>query len=541
MEKERNTEDVYGEDRNYDVIVVGGGPAGMAAAVQAHEDGVERILIAERNSVLGGILPQCIHDGFGLAEFGDLMTGPEYASAWIKMTEDAGIDYLTDAAVISLRRRDRSSGEMSGGFVLEISSLRYGMEKYYCRSVILATGCRERTRGQLRIPGSRPAGVYTAGAVQYMMNVQNYLPGKTAVILGSGDIGLIIARRMKWEGIHVKMILGERASGLLRNYIQCVKDWEIPIRFSHTVTKVHGRKRLTGVTVAPVQADGTPDEAAAEYIRCDLLVIAAGLIPETEVWKQLYLAEGRKPQPIQSSDEIQTQEDGVFICGNIARQYDAVDEVSASGRNAGKRAADYLTATNCKNIEANDFPGQNRTVTENTMDQNHAMTDEDLAYLSSPPVSQDAKERVVYCICCPRGCRMTVNTECGMTIAGNSCDAGKNYALQEIEDPRRMVTTTVGIQGCPQRLLPARTSEPVRKRDVKQILNVCAKLRVSLPKEAGDVLMRDVAGPGSGIDLISCGTLPASSDMPAFVNRKKSAHMPESAGNRSADSRKIKK
>ena len=277
------------------------------------------------------------------------VTGPEYALEWIKRVEEAGIEYHTDTAVFdaaAVSRREtpqeRSSETAPAGYRLKISSPSCGVESVFCRALVLASGCRERTRGQLRIPGGRPAGVYTAGAVQYMMNVQNYLPGRSAVVLGSGDIGLIMARRMKWEGIDVKMVLGERASGLLRNYIQCIKDWDIPIRFSHTVVQIHGRKRITGVTIAPVAKDGSPDLEGSQYIRCDLLVVAAGLIPETELWKKIYFSEGKVPCEIKSEDEISTQRSGVFVCGNVVRQYDTADEVSASGRRAGRSAARYL-------------------------------------------------------------------------------------------------------------------------------------------------------------------------------------------------------
>ena len=226
----------------------------MAAAAEARRTGADRVIILERNSYLGGILPQCIHDGFGLEEFGETLTGPEYALRWIGEVKKSGAEYLTDATALSAEAIGQECPETAEGYRLKIASPQRGVETIFCRTLILASGCRERSRGQLRIPGSRPAGVYTAGAVQYMMNIQNYLPGKSAVILGSGDIGLIMARRMKWEGIDVKMILGERASGLLRNYIQCARDWEIPVRFSYTAVKIHGRKRITGVTVAPVSA-----------------------------------------------------------------------------------------------------------------------------------------------------------------------------------------------------------------------------------------------------------------------------------------------
>ncbi|MGI6205728.1 MAG: FAD-dependent oxidoreductase [Anaerovoracaceae bacterium] len=474
----------------FDLIIAGGGPAGMAAAVQAREDGLERVLLVERGKSLGGILPQCIHDGFGLQEFGETLTGPEYAHRWKLKVEESGVLCRTDATVTGCRSVGDDDGEIM--YVLEIASPEYGIKEAACRSLILASGCRERTRGQLRIPGSRPAGVYTAGAVQYMMNVQNYLPGKRAVILGSGDIGLIMARRMMWEGIHVSMILGEKASGLLRNYVQCVRDWNIPIRFSSTVTSIHGRKRLTGVTVTPEDENGNPDYSRSEYVRCDLLVIAAGLIPETEIWKELWLSEGRKPEPVKSPDETCTQRPGIFVCGNVSRQYDTVDEVTQSGRRAGREAVRYLRKdSGLEPLELLKAEPQ------------HVITDEDIEYFTSPQVSDD----VVYCICCPRGCRITVN---GTKISGFGCITGKQYAMQEHDSPRRIVTTTLPVEGKADILVPVRTSVPVAKSEVADVLAKCRRIHVKLPVAAGEVIRSNITGApdedpdDEKADLISC-------------------------------------
>ncbi len=479
-----------------DIAIIGGGPAGMAAAVQAKEDGASRIILIEREMYLGGMLKQCIHDGFGMEEYGVSLTGPEYAQRKIQQVQQEHIECWNDATVIELQ--SKSGGD---GYVCTVVSPVLGLTMLSAAVIILASGCRERTRGQLRIPGSRPAGVYTAGTVQYMMNVQNLRPGRSAVILGSGDIGLIMARRMQWEGIPVKMILGEKASGLLRNYIQCVKDWNIPLRFGSTITGIHGHKRITGVTVAPLSADGVPDLSRTEYVRCDLLVVAAGLIPELEVWNTLFRWEQHTPEPVDSPDETVNQRPGIFVCGNVVRQYDTVDEVVRSGRRAGRASVQYLHLRHSPGGPLAN--GGRRTAVSGDPEctglfppppvTKHVLTEEDLSYLTSEK-NQEGLPEILCCIRCPKGCRMTVvqKNEQEPEIRGAKCRNGVDYALSEISHPECIVTTTVSVSGCRDLLIPVRTSAPVPKSCVGTVLSYCSKMKVSLPVRCGDILQENL-------------------------------------------------
>ncbi len=320
----------------YDVVVIGGGPAGLAAALEAHKTSPDlNILVLERDTHLGGILQQCIHNGFGLHFFGEELTGPEYAARFVDQLDGTGIDVWTDTMVIELNKRRE---------VLAISP-KHGLVRIQARAIVLAMGCRERTRGALSIPGTRPAGVYTAGFAQRMVNLEGYMPGKKIVILGSGDIGLIMARRLEWEGAQVEMVceLMPFSSGLNRNIVQCLEDNDIPLKFNHTVTRVHGKGRLEAVTVAEVDpATKKPITGTEQIVECDTLLLSVGLIPENELTGQA----GIQMDPVTSGavvDETrQTSLPGVFACGNVLHVHDLVDNVSDEAILAGRAAAHYV-------------------------------------------------------------------------------------------------------------------------------------------------------------------------------------------------------
>lgn len=323
---------------NYDVVVIGGGPAGLAAAVSARESGIQSVLILERDKELGGILNQCIHNGFGLHTFKEELTGPEYAKRYIFRVQELNIEYRLNTMVLGINK-DK---------VITSVNRKDGLFEIKARAVILAMGCRERSRGALNIPGYRPAGIFSAGTAQRLVNMENYMPGKEVVILGSGDIGLIMARRMTLEGAKVKVVaeLLPYSGGLKRNVVQCLNDYDIPLKLSHTVVEIHGKERITGVTIAQVNEKGKPIAGTEEYYSCDTLLLSVGLIPENELSKEL----GVEINPVTSGpivdESLETSVEGVFACGNVLHVHDLVDYVSEEAQNAGFNAAQYVHGVN---------------------------------------------------------------------------------------------------------------------------------------------------------------------------------------------------
>lgn len=326
-----------------EIVIIGGGPAGMAAALGALEQGVapEDILILERDAQLGGILNQCIHNGFGLHTFKEELTGPEYAGRYRRQIEEKQIPYKLHTMVMSLRSTDRQNG-----FNKEIIAMNKedGMLLIQAKAVILAMGCRERPRGALNIPGYRPAGIYSAGTAQYYVNIEGKMPGKEVVILGSGDIGLIMARRMTLEGAHVQAVaeLMSYSGGLKRNIVQCLQDYDIPLLLSHTVVDIQGKDRVEGVTIAKVDTKGRPIPGTEITYPCDTLLLSCGLIPENELSAGCGVELSSVTGGPVVNESLETNVEGVFACGNVLHVHDLVDYVSEEAAMAGKKASEYV-------------------------------------------------------------------------------------------------------------------------------------------------------------------------------------------------------
>ena len=334
--------------RTEDIVIIGGGPAGLAAALSARKAGCEKVLILERDRELGGILNQCIHNGFGLHTFKEELTGPEYAERYIDMAEEAKIPYLLNTMVTNISLRSDGRKKVTA------MNKEDGLLEIETETVILAMGCRERSRGALNIHGSRPAGIYSAGTAQYYVNIRGRMPGKCVVILGSGDIGLIMARRMVLEGAKVQCVaeLRPQSGGLKRNIVQCLDDFGIPLKLSTTVVKIHGKERVEGVTLAKVDGHMKPIPGTEEYIPCDTLLLSVGLLPENELTEEL----GAKMSPVTRgplvNESMETSLSGVFACGNVLHVHDLVDFVSQEAALAGKAAAEWLKENRDKVTEA---------------------------------------------------------------------------------------------------------------------------------------------------------------------------------------------
>lgn len=471
-----------------DVAVIGGGPAGMAAALSAREQGAEKVVILEREARLGGILEQCIHNGFGLHRFHEELTGPEYAERYEKMVKAQNITCLCSTTVVNLTE-DRC---------ITAVNRTDGYFQIQAKAVVLAMGCREKPRGALSTPGTRPAGVITAGTAQKFVNVKGFLPGKRIVILGSGDIGLIMARRMTLEGAKVEAVceIMPDSGGLTRNIVQCLQDFEIPLLLHHTVTEIHGKDRVEGVTVSAVDEQLRPIPGTQQYLPCDTLMLSVGLIPENELSKKAGIQMDDKTRGPVVDKQRQTSVSGIFACGNVVKVHELVDFVSAEGETAGRAAARFA----CGAVFPDDRSLQTEKQTE--IDGAAAKKFSQVQKKGVKPLECGKEEgRIVICTVCPMGCRITVDAQ-GLT-RGNTCKRGEAYARQEISEPRRVLTTTMLTED--GRLLPVRSDRAIPREKLADCVKAINNQTLLLPIYQGKIIIENIGG--TGANLVAARTM----------------------------------
>ena len=447
----------------------------MAAALAAYEKGVTDILILERDQELGGILNQCIHNGFGLHTFKEELTGPEYAARYIERVKEKKIPHLLNTMVVDIQ----------GGAPCDVTAMNkeQGMFQIEAKAVILAMGCRERSRGALSIPGYRPAGIYSAGTAQRYVNIEGRMPGREIVVLGSGDIGLIMARRMTLQGARVKLVaeIMPYSGGLKRNIVQCLDDFGIPLKLSHTVTEIHGKDRVEGVTVSKVDENLKPIPGSEEYVACDTLLLSCGLIPENELSQGAGARMDDVTQGPVVNARLETTVRGIFACGNVLHVHDLVDNVSKESAEAGAFAADYILHGEQEWGEAvrPKIPAKSKC---------------------APPADRDAESQLI-CIGCPVGCLITAKKgeDGSLLITGNTCKKGEEYARNEMTAPVRTVTSIIRLASGNGKVVPVKTETEIPKEKIGECMKVIKAASAFAPIAVGDVMIADVAGTGVNI------------------------------------------